>query len=70
MVIKIKYQNDHTEYYLNSFDKIKNYDNVVYINCYENKLTVLPKLPNSLETLICDSNPLIKNLRYINIFIY
>jgi len=70
MSITIKYQDDDTEYKYNSFDKIKNYDNVVYIDYGLNKLTVLPKLPNSLETLICDSNPLIKNLRYINIFIY
>jgi len=58
MAIIIKYQNDDEEYNFNSFEKITNYDKVVYINYYGKKLSVLPKLPNSLETLYCYDNQL------------
>jgi len=53
MTIKIKYNNNDAKYIFDSFDKIKNYDNVVFIDCAHNKLSVLPELPNSLQILWC-----------------
>jgi len=58
MPITIKYHNDYTEYKYNSFEEIKNYDTVDYINCYNNQLSVLPKLHNSLQILYCHTNQL------------
>jgi len=58
MTITIKYQNVDKEYYFFSFDEINNYDNVVVINCYNNNLSELPKLPNSLIELYCHYNQL------------
>jgi len=58
MTITIKYENDNTEYIFNSIDEINNYDKVVYIDCWDNQLSLLPKLPNSLQKLYCGANQL------------
>ncbi len=57
MKIGIKYSYDSTcliEF--NLFNKIYNYDNVVYLDCSCNGLTSLPTLSKSLKILICDFN--------------
>jgi len=66
MIVGIQYQNDNDEniYLFNSFEEIKNYNKVVCINCYGSKLSVLPKLPNSLKKLNCDCNKFIKLIKY------
>jgi len=56
MEIKIKYRNDHYNYYFNLFEKIKKYDNIVCLHCQNNLLTSLPKFPNSLQQLDCYKN--------------
>ncbi len=38
--------------------KIINYDNIIYINCCNNQLTELPRLPNLLEIFWCNNNKL------------
>ena len=58
MLFKIKYQNDNNQYEFTSFNEIKNYDKVVYIDCSDNQLTSLPELPNSLQVLFCSMNQL------------
>jgi len=58
MLIRFKYQNNNGEYCYDSFKKIKKYDKVVNIDCSNNQLSVLPKLPNSLQKLYCYYNQL------------
>jgi Leucine-rich repeat (LRR) protein len=58
MKILVKYYYNENEIKFNSFTEIKNYDEVVSINCSFNKLTSLPKLPKSLKELNCESNEL------------
>ena len=55
----------HVQYILNegnkkfmSFDKIINYNDVVYLKCTHMRLTSLPKLPCSLKILHCSFNQL------------
>jgi len=38
--------------------QLDNYHDMVYIHCHNNKLTVLPTLPNSLKELYCSHNEL------------
>ena len=60
MTTTIKF-NDNIEHQYNSFDEITqldNYDEIVYIDCYNNNLSSLPQLPNSLEVLSCKYNNL------------
>ena len=60
MTITIKF-NDNIKHEYNSFDQITqldNYDEIIYINWHNNKLSSLPQLPNSLEILWCSSNNL------------
>ncbi len=59
MKIYIKYVLGEKTIEYNSFENIRDYDNVVYINCHNNKLTSLPKLPDSLQSLNCYINQLI-----------
>jgi len=63
-----KYYNGDIKY--NSFEeifsKINNYDEIVYIDCYNNQLTSLPKLPNSLQELYCDNNKLTSLPKLLN----
>jgi Leucine-rich repeat (LRR) protein len=57
--IKIKYNLDYKKTLISkSFKKINDYDKVVYMDCSYNRLTSLPKLPNSLQTLWCQNNQL------------
>jgi len=62
MAISIKYRLDENVIEYNNFDKIKrltNYNDIVYINCYDNQLTGLPSvLPASLQVLNCIHNQL------------
>ncbi len=58
MSITIKYKNDNEEYKFNSFEKIKKYDNVVHIYCWDHQLNSLPELPDTLECLYCNDNQL------------
>ena len=59
MFIKIKYNLDDTTIMrFDLFNKIINYDTVIYINCSNNQLSKLPKVPNSLQELLCDYNQL------------
>jgi Leucine-rich repeat (LRR) protein len=53
-----KFINGYTEGKYNSFDEIPNYNNIYYLDCSDNNLTHLPKLPSNLRTLICESNKL------------
>ena len=39
-------------------EKIPNYHDIIWIDCSNNKLTVLPALPNSLIVLWCHNNQL------------
>ncbi len=48
----------------NSFEEINNYDKVIYIECDQINLTLLPKLPNLLTILYCSNNQFIKKLKY------
>ena len=60
MTITIKF-NDNIKHEYNSFDQITqldNYDEIIYINWHNNKLSSLPQLPNSLEILHCFNNNL------------
>ena len=60
MSITIKF-NDNIEHQYNSFDEITqldNYDEIIYIECYNNNLSSLPQLPNSLKILWCSDNNL------------
>jgi Leucine-rich repeat (LRR) protein len=59
MRIYIKYNiHDQKLIQFNSFDKIIDYNKVVYINCGFNQLSKLPELPNSLQILDCYCNNL------------
>jgi hypothetical protein len=62
MLIKILYQNDNLNdsqiCHFISFDHINNYDKVVYINCSNNNLTLIPELPNSVQYICCERNKL------------
>ncbi len=58
MFINIKYNLEQKSIEFNSFEEITNYDTVVYINCPFSGLTSLPKLPNSLQKLLCSNNKL------------
>jgi Leucine-rich repeat (LRR) protein len=44
------------EYTYTSFDSISKYDNIVILECSNNRLTSLPKLPNSVKRLLCSYN--------------
>ena len=60
MTIDVKFQDGSREIY-NSFEEIiylEDYDDIVFIDCYENQLTELPILPLSLKSLICSNNQL------------
>ena len=62
MIIFVNYDsldNEVIEY--ESFEELMretNYNNIVYLNCFDNKLTSLPELPKSLKVLYCFSNKL------------
>jgi Leucine-rich repeat (LRR) protein len=60
MPIYVKYNLEEWNYYVkyNSFEEIKNYEQVVDINCSNNLLNLLPKLPNSLKEFYCYNNQL------------
>jgi Leucine-rich repeat (LRR) protein len=58
MDIYIKYNLEEICQKFNSFDKIPNYDQIVYLGCQNNQLSSLPNLPNSLETLSVSNNQL------------
>jgi len=50
--------NDYDERIYNSFDEIENYNKIYYIDCSDNNLIKLPKLPTNIRTLICENNKL------------
>ena len=56
---KYNFEDDFIKVY-GLFDEIENYDKIVYINCYYNKLTLLPELPNSLHTFLRGYNQFIQ----------
>ncbi len=58
MLIYVKYNLEDDEIKYNSFEKIRNYNYILYVDCSNNKLTSLPKLPNSLQILLCNNNQL------------
>jgi Leucine-rich repeat (LRR) protein len=58
MPIFINYNLEQNPVKYNSFDKIRNYNYILHINCSDNQLTSLPKLPNSLQILYCYDNQL------------
>ena len=59
MPIYVKYNLEEWNYVkYNSFEEIKNYEQVVDINFSNNLLNLLPKLPNSLIELYCFNNQL------------
>jgi Leucine-rich repeat (LRR) protein len=59
MSISIKYNLDVKKLIeLDSFNKISNYDKVVWLECCCNQLTSLPNLSNSLQELWCSYNKL------------
>jgi Leucine-rich repeat (LRR) protein len=58
MLIYIKYQNIDKIYTFNLFEEIQNYDNIVRLDCSNNQLTSLAKLPDSLQILYCWNNQL------------
>ncbi len=58
MLIYIKYNLEENEIKYDSFEEIDNYDKVVYINFYYDRLTSLPTLPNSLQKFYCWNNQL------------
>ncbi len=58
MVIYIRYNLEQDSIKYTSFEEIEKYDIVVYINCWDNQLNSLPKLPNSLQNLQCSYNKL------------
>ena len=61
MVIKYEYVYNGETFECASFDDLihlDNYHDIVYIDCYNNKLTVLPTLPNELIRLYCHYNNL------------
>ena len=62
MVIKIKFKLNDKLIEQNTFGEIiqlDNYNDIKYIDCYNNNLTSLPdNLPNSLERLWCYNNNL------------
>ena len=60
MTITIKF-NDNIEHHYNSFDEItilNNYNAIIYIDSFNNNVSSLPELPNSLEILCCTNNNL------------
>ena len=57
-MIIIKFNDDITHTY-NSFEeilKLENYNDIILMNCNNNNLSNLPKLPNSLQILQCYNN--------------
>ena len=59
MTISIKYNLDEqVSIKFDSFNKIIDYNKVVYIYCWGNILTSLPQLPESLQILCCKNNQL------------
>jgi Leucine-rich repeat (LRR) protein len=58
MNIYIKYNLDQEVQKVNSFNKIPNYNQIVYLYCRNNQLNSLPNLPNSLQILWCSNNQL------------
>ncbi len=58
MLINIKYNLKEEQITYNSFEEIVNYDKIVYINFENNKITSLPKLPNSIVWIHCWYNQL------------
>ena len=40
----------------NNIESLPNYNHIIYLDCYNNQLTHLPKLPDNLEYLICCDN--------------
>ena len=59
-MITIKFS-DHIEQQYNSFKeilKLDNYNDIIYIWCVNNSLSILPELPNSLEIFWCVNNSL------------
>ena len=57
-MITIAFNNKIAHTY-NSFEeilKLDNYNDIIYINCINNKLSSLPELPNSLIELLCNNN--------------
>ena len=57
MTIYYRYVIDDIKYESTDFI-IKKYNDIEYLNCYNNKLTNLPKLPLKLKTLYCEYNKL------------
>jgi len=58
MGIYYKYDiNNDIKYNSNDFN-ILNYDNIVYLECFRNKLITLPILPTNLKILDCANNKL------------
>ena len=60
MVITIKF-NDNIKHDYNSFEeivKLDNYNDIIYLDCYNNNLSSLPELPNSLNFLKYIHNPI------------
>jgi len=53
-----KYIDNDEEYTCYSFDEIKNYNDIRYIDCGYNHLKVLPTLPTKIEILWCEYNQL------------
>ena len=45
-------------FYCKTFEDLENYHDIVYIDCQNNNLSVLPNLPHSLEYLNCSYNHL------------
>lgn len=63
MSLKLRCKNlNGEEMVFDSWDEFHNNEQpIIYLDCRHNKLTKLPELPNSLETLLCSYNNL-KNL--------
>ena len=72
MTILVKYDlNDKEFKKFNSFEEILNYDDVVHLNCWNNQLSSLPQLPNSLKYLYCENNQFVKQQKiYFQEIIY
>ena len=60
MVIRYKYDDNVLLYYNSDSFKIKDYENIVNLECFNNNLKRLPILPNSLKELRCSYNKLIE----------
>ena len=58
--------NDDIAYTYSSFEeilKLDNYNDIIYINCINNKLSSLPELPNSLNHIEYSNNPIYKYIK-------